>query len=484
MLPWLLAGAFLCAAWLTSMGIVRAPAGLSPAGFSVLFVTLTMAVLWVSEVLPVAATALVPLVLFPLLGIQPAAVVAKHYAASIIMLLLGGAMLAKGLERWGVPQTIAAWVQKWAQGSATRLFYGLVGVTALMSMWLSNTATTLVMVAVVSAAVQSAREREGADPAQVHRFAIAMYLGLAYAANIGGLGTPVGTAPNALLLGMLDEQGDNPFNFPLWMAAAAPVLVLMVAAVAVLLQKVLSPFDDDVLDRSPGTVRPVGLSTPGKRAALIFGLTAVLWLWRKDIDLGAVVVPGWTSLLGLEGIDDGTVAMMGVVAMFVVRAGPGRGGVLDWPTANQVPWGLFLLFGGGLAVAAGFGTTGLSVWLGEQVQGLAGWPVGLVVLIIALCMSLLTEVTSNTATTTLLLPVLLAAAKAIDLDPLMLMWPAAICASAAFILPISTPPNAIVAGAGDISMKEMARVGVWLNLIAVGLVTVVTMVWLPWVLGR
>jgi sodium-dependent dicarboxylate transporter 2/3/5 len=488
------------------LGLIDPPADLSREGLIVAGVMIVMATSWILEGLPLAATALLPMVLLPLLGAMAGKTVAKAYMSSIIMLLLGGFMLAKGLERWGVPERVAHLVSRWASGSPVRLLAGLMATTAFMSMWLSNTATTLIMVTVALAAATGAERSEQNAPDDVFRFKIALALGIAYAANVGGLMTPVGTAPNALLLSLSQKlmPEREPIPFFDWMVLSAPVVIVLVPTIFFLLHKVLLPFPKDLHLEDDDEVEVPRLGPGGRRALVIFGITALLWVWRKDINLGFATLPGWSGLLGLsKHVDDGVVAMLGCILMFAFPAGgpppPGEQRprlarsalglaawldytvreerVLSWEQARKIPWYLVLLFGGGLALADAFASSGLSAWLGDQLVWLKGAPPIVLVLVLCLGMSLLTEVTSNTATTTLVLPVMFAAAAPLGVDPLMLMWPATICASAAFILPISTPPNAIAAGAANIAPLQMARVGAVVNLIAVVLVSVVTMVW-------
>lgn len=487
------------------LGLIAPPEGLSPAGLAAAGVVVIMAASWILEGMPLAATALLPMVLFPLLGVAAGGTVAKAYMGSEIMLLMGGFFLARCLERWGVPERIARWVSRWASGSPVRLLFGLMGTTAFLSMWVSNTATTLIMVTVALAAVGRARAAPANDPHDVRRFSLALVLGIAYAANVGGMLTPVGTAPNVIFLGLHSKLAPEapPIPFVEWMILTAPVVIVLVPLIGVLLQKRLARFPPTLdIGRDESALAP--LAPGGRRALGIFAFTALLWVFRSDVDLGPITLPGWAGLLGLKSfVDDGVVAMIGAGLMFAFPAGssapagePRDGGplrrveravlqerVLTWETAATIPWYLLLLFGGGLALAEAFQSTGLSSWVGDQLVWLKGAPPWLIVLALCLGMSLLTEVTSNTATTTLVLPVLFAAAAPLDLPPLLLMWPATLCASAAFILPISTPPNAIAAGAADISPLEMARVGIGINLIAVVLITAATLLWMAPRLG-
>lgn len=500
---WLLAligGGGLAIALATRLSWISPPSGLSAEGWMVFGVMCVMAAAWILEAMPFAATALLPLVLLPLLGVAGAKSVAKSYANSTILLFMGGFFLAKGLERWQVPQVIARRVERLTSGSPTTLLFGISGITAVLSMWLSNTATALIMVTVAEAALQRARQVPENRPIDLERFRLALLLSVAYSANLGGMATPVGTAPNLLLLSLRKElePAAPAISFVEWMILTLPLVIVLVPLIAYLLARVLSPFSRDLRLGTADQEGTASLSPTGRRALLIFGVTVLLWVWRADLDLGFVTLPGWAGLLGLQKtVDDATVAVLGAICMFlwpvasadrpqknVAEASLGAARwlanerLLTWDVANQIPWYLLLLFGGGLALADAFSSTGLSAWLGQQLTGLQGAPTWLLVGILCLGMSLLTEVTSNTATTTLILPVLFAAAPALGVPPMLLMWPATLCASAAFILPVSTPPNAIVAGAGPIRPMEMAKVGIWCNLLAVLLVTLLTMFWL------
>ena len=469
----------------TRIGLVTPLPGLKPEGMMAAGSMVIMATLWLFEVIPLAATSLLPLALFPMLGIAGVKDVAATYGNSIIMLMMGGFFLAKGLERWNVPLVFASIVEKWADGSAVKLYYGLLLITCFFSMWLSNTATTLIMVTVATAAIASAQKSEQNRPEHVTRFGLALLLGIAYAANVGGLATPVGTAPNAIMIGLYDDLvDDNPLTFLNWMILAFPLVIILMVVISVMLQKVLYPFPNNLDLGGAGETHEEGersrLTSGGYRAITIFLLTAFLWVFRRDIDLGFLQVPGWSSALGMgKLVNDASVAMFGAICMFAMPSGEGKERVLEWKNAREIPWFLLLLFGGGLALASVFTSSGLSEWLAQQLIGLRGAQLWLLILVLAAGMSFLTEVTSNTATTTLLLPLLGAVAVSLELPYLYLMWPATMCASAAFILPISTPPNAIVAGVGNISMSQMARAGFWLNIIAVCLVTLFALLWLP-----
>jgi solute carrier family 13 (sodium-dependent dicarboxylate transporter), member 2/3/5 len=498
-------------------GWLLPPEGLSREGLVVGGVVVAMAALWLFEVLPIAATALLPMVLFPALGVQPAAAVANAYGNSTILLLLGSFMLARGVERWQVPNLLASRVTRWAAGSPTRLVAGLMFSTAVLSAWISNTAATLIMVTVGLAAVRRAEALEPARTAGVERFRVATLLGIAFSANIGGLLTPIGSPPNVIMLALYRElvPGAQPVSFLSWIVATAPIVVAGVALVFLLLTKVALRFPRD-LRIGEGDEGPApglaSLGPGGRRALAVFALTALGWVFRADVDLGVVRLPGWESLLGLRGlVDDATVAIGGLTLLFLLPAGsvddarravaeqaPApdeppwvvrvvrttfRKRLLTWDEAREIPWYLLLLFGGGLALASAFDATGLGAWLGGRLAGLEGAPPWLVVLAVSFAMSLVTEVTSNTASTAIFVPVLAAASPSLGVPALELMWPAALCASAAFLMPIGTPPNAIAAGAGNLSFAQMARAGLLVKLAVVPMIAAVMRWWMPLVVG-
>lgn len=510
----LVVGAGLWLAFGARFGWVTPPEGLSREGLTVAGVVVILSSLWLLETIPVAATALLPMVLFPVLGILPAAQVANAYGNSTILLLMGSFFLARGVERWGVPNLLAERVFQWAGGSAEKLIFGLMGATAFLSAWISNTAATLIMVTVGMVAVRKAEEAEPDRAAEVNRFRLALLLGIAFAANLGGMATPIGSPPNIVLLALYQELVPNasPVSFVLWMLVGIPMVLITVPLVAVFLTRVGLRFARDLnigKAEKEGVSSMAHLAPGGRRALGIFAFTALLWVFRSDVVFGGFTLPGWAGLLGLGSlVDDAAVAVFGATLMFLAPAGPFeappdaeakddvrrarvlhvidnafRHRVLGWDRASEIPWGLLVLFGGGLALAGAFETSGLSHWAAAQLGDLEGVPTWLVVAVVAFGMSMLTEVTSNTASTAVVLPVLAVASVSLGLPPLMLMWPAALAASAAFLMPIGTPPNAIAAGAGNISVAQMLRGGIGVKLIVVPVIAVAMYLWMPVVLG-
>ncbi|MFT7623110.1 MAG: sodium-dependent dicarboxylate transporter 2/3/5 [Myxococcota bacterium] len=453
-----------------------------PGAVKVAGVAFLMAAWWVTEAVPIPATSLLPLVLFPLLGIAPVKAVTGAYADRFILLLMGGFMIALALERWNLHRRIALSVILRVGTQPHRLVLGFMISGAVLSMWISNTATTLMMLPIALAVLQRMEERAPGDP-RLKPMGIGLLLGIAYACNVGGLGTPIGTPPNMIYLGQLASvvpENEVP-SFLDWSLMALPIVVVMLGVIWWILTKGVNRIDPDlpVGDKEGIQAELKGLgrmTTPEFRVMVVFGLTALLWVLRRKITIGSVSFPGWAGPLGLAGrVDDSTVAVGAAIIMFVIPAGGAtaraKERLLDWPTAVKIPWGLLLLFGGGLALAAGFKVTGLSSWIGHQLAGLASLPLWAMIGVAALSVTFLTEITSNTATTTILMPVLAAVCKEQGINPSDLMLPAALSASCAFMLPVATAPNAIVFGSGRVTMGDMLKNGLAINLAGVVVIT-------------
>jgi sodium-dependent dicarboxylate transporter 2/3/5 len=445
----------------------RLPEGLNPAACRTLGCAFLMAAWWIGSRLPLAVPALIPLALFPLFGIANSKQVAAPYADRFVLLLMCGFLLALAVEKWNLHRRIALTILVAVGRSPATLSLGVMGVTALMSMWISNTATTLMMLPIVLALAATAA-RVNDDPAANKRFALLLLLGLAWSASIGGMATPVGTPPNLIFAGVFEDQfPDLPqLGFGDWMRVAMPVSVTMLVLSWVLLNKVLLRLPDDYKlgerDGLRNDLKALGpWRTPELLVAVGFTITATCWVMRK----------AWFP----PEVHDSTIAAFMVIVFFLMPSGGEAGEsrrLLQWSDASRVPWGLLILFGGGIALSTGFKTSGLTPWMGMQMAPLAALPPWLMVVGICLAVTFLTEITSNTATTTLLLPVLAAMAKATGTDPMLLMVPATLAASCAFMLPVATAPNAIVVGTGQVDADEMARAGLLLNLFGVIPITV------------
>ena len=407
-------------------------------------ITVWCAVWWILEPLPIPITSLLPFVLLPVAGVLNHKEVASAYGHHLILLLLGGFILSTAMEKSGAHRRVALWIVRLVGGhSGPRVILGFMVSSAFLSMWISNTATTLMLLPVALAVIQE-RDEPG--------FAFALLVGLAWAASIGGMGTPVGTPPNVVFLGLYKESTGQEISFAQWMGLALPVVI------------VLLPIAWWWITRSLGKGSPLQLPSPGPwrppeaRVLIVFGLTALAWVTRSE------PFGGWTGLFGISGVGDSTVALAAVVLLFALPDGEGER-LLDWETANRIPWGLLILFGGGIALARGFKASGLSEALGHGLSGLSAWPMFAMLLALCLAVTFATEVTSNTATTTVLLPILAAAAVAASVDHRLFMIPATLSASCAFMLPVATAPNAIIFGTDQVPIRAMAKAGLVLNLI-------------------
>ena len=427
-----------------------AAASLSAAGYGsdtaiVGFIAVLCVLWWVFEPVPIPVTSLLPLALLPLLGVLTPAEVGQAYGSPLILLLLGGFLLSKAMEHSGAHRRIAlGMVRLFGASSGRRLVLGFMAASAVLSMWISNTATTLMLLPVVLAVLDASEHRK--------ELSAPLLLGVAYAASVGGLGTPIGTPPNLIFMQVYEQATGQTISFTQWMGWALPVVVLMVPAMAFVLTRNLR---GAIAVELPEVGR---WRTEERRVMLVFALTALAWITRGE------PFGGWSSWLGLPEANDASVALLAVVVMFLVPDGKGER-LLTWERASTIPWGVLLLFSGGICLARGFVNSGLSELMGQWLSGMTDIPVFALILIICLAVSLMTETTSNTASTTLLMPVLAAAALAAGIKPELIMVPAAMSASCAFMLPVATAPNSVVFGSGLITTARMAREGIWLNLL-------------------
>ncbi|MFP3992358.1 SLC13 family permease [Streptomyces sp. E11-3] len=440
---------------------------LSTDGKNVAAVATLMAVWWMTEAVPLPVTALMPLVLMPVLGIAPIADIAAPYANPIIFLFMGGFIIALAMQRWNLHTRFALSTVLLVGTSPVRMIGGFMLATALLSMWISNTATAVMMLPIGIAVLGLvAQLRDGRQDAN---FATALLLGIAYAASIGSLGTVIGTPPNAFLQGYLKAEHGIDITFFEWMLFGVPLAaVFLVIAWLVLTRLVFRPGITEIeggrelIEQRRRELGPMGR---GQWTVLaVFATTAVLWV------LVGVLSPyvTWVD----DHASDAGVAMLAALALFTlpVTADGGRR-VLEWEDTRDVPWGILLLFGGGLALSRQFGESGLGTWIGDQVGGLDTLPVLVLVIVIVAVILLLTELTSNTATTATFVPVMAAVAVGLDQDVLLFALPVALAATCAFMLPVATPPNAVVFSSRQVTVGQMIRGGIWLNAIGVVLVT-------------
>lgn len=444
--------------------------GLTAEGRATAAVGALMAVWWLTEAVPLSATALVPIALLPLVGARSIGEVTAPYADPVIFLFMGGFILGLGMQRWGLHRRIALVTIALVGTQPRRLIAGFMVATAVMSMWVSNTATVAMMVPVGIGVVHLVFARLGlpggpdhpSAPAPAANFATALMLGIAYAASIGGVGTLIGTPPNAILKGYVERTYGQQIGFAAWLAVGLPLVAIFLPLAWLYLTRWAFPVR---LERIPGghdmirdELRSLGPMSRGEWAVfLVFILTASMWVLRPQI----------IAATGLSGLTDEGIAVSAAGALFVIPVNPReRRFAMDWETASQLPWGILILFGGGLSLAGAIQANGVDGFIGRGFETMSGVHPFVIVLAVAVGVIFLTEITSNTAVTNTLLPVLggAGAAAALGVDAALLLIPAAVAASYAFMLPVATPPNAIVFGSGYVRLAQMARAGFWLNL--------------------
>lgn len=441
------------------------PEGMTPQGLGVAATTVLMAVWWITEAIPIPATALLPILLFPVLGVADAGVVTRAYGHHLIYLFLGGFLIAVTMEKWNLHHRIALHTIRIIGITPNRIVLGFMLATAFLSMWISNTAATMMMVTIAMAVLHEVAHEIEHEPGKL-QFGTALMLGIGYAATIGGIATLIGTPPNAIFAGVVEKTYGYSISFVEWMSFGLPLSAVMLVVTWFYLTRIVFRSE---LDHLPGgqefiqrqIARLGAMSREEKYVAAVFCTVALLWILR-----------GVFKPAGLEMVKDSTIAIAGALALFIIPVNLAkREFLLDWRTAVTIPWDIIVLFGGGFALAQGFNDSGLTLWLARQLSVLQGVDILLIIAVVVLLVIFLTEVTSNTATASLLLPVMGALAVAIDVHPLGLMVAAVLAASFAFMLPVATPPNAIVFSSRYVTIPQMVRAGIWLNLIGALLIT-------------
>ena len=465
--------------------VLPTPGGLSAEGMRTAAVAVLMATWWMTEAIPIPATALLPLPLFPILGVLDMAGTAAPYANELIFLFLGGFLIAVAMERWGLHRRIALTIITAIGTSPGRLVLGFMVATAFLSMWISNTATTTMMLPIGVAVGTLLRPRDLAEDAP-YNFGVALMLGTAYAASIGGVATLIGTPPNAVLAGAANEMLGIDIGFVQWMVVGLPLTLVLLPICWLVLVRFLYP--PGALVGDAGAILEseragLGRLNRGERVVgVIFTLTALAWLLRSEKVMGGFTLPGINSFA--PSVRDSTIAMAAGVLLFIIPVNWRKGEfTLDWPTARRLPWGVLILFGGGLSLARAMDQSGLAAWIGGGVSGLGFLPAVLIFGGVAALFVFLTELTSNLATATMAMPVMAGVAAGLGIAPIALMATAAMAASMAFMLPVATPPNAIVFGSGYLTIPQMARAGIVMNVIAIVVVTVVATLAVPAVLA-
>jgi sodium-dependent dicarboxylate transporter 2/3/5 len=458
----------------------------TPAGRATLAMMVWMATWWMTEAVEIEVTSLLPIVAFPLFGILSVGKTTANYGADVIYLFLGGFVLALAIQRWGLDRRIAFQTLKWVGTKPTAIVAGVMGATAVVSMWVSNTATAAMMVPIALSIVDlSLRRRTGRslaehggipqDDADDRNFALSLLLGVAYAASIGGLGTIIGSPPNGIFVRFFEQTYGVEISFARWMLIGVPAMLLFLPLAWLLNTRLLFPTRIAEIEGGRAWVAEelgkLGPLNRGEKSTLaVFAVTVFFWVFRPllaDVAIGGVKP--------FANLSDAVIAVAAAIALFIVPVDRAKGiFVSDWGTAVKLPWGVLILFGGGLALAAATEANGVAQFIGSLAQGFSGWPLLAVVVAVIALMVFMSELTSNTAQVATMLPILAALAPVLGVPPALLLLPATIAASCAFMMPVGTPPNAIVFGTGLVHMPQMIKAGLWLNLSGIALITALT----------
>ena len=454
--------------------VLPQPADMPANSMQVAAVAVLMATYWMSEAIPIPATALMPIVLFPILGVMDTSKVTLAYGNHLIFLFMGGFLIAVTIEKWHLHKRIALRTILLVGVSSNQIILGFMLATAFLSAWISNTATAMMMVTIGLAVIKQAQSHSTNVQKNNSSFASALMLGIAYSASIGGIATLIGTPPNAILAGVIESSYGYTIGFAQWMSFGVPLSLIMLGLCWLYLTRFAFQSEFDELPGGKQSIRrqldELGpMSSAEIKVLVVFIMVAAGWLIRGLLDIQA-----------LASVKDSSIAIAGALLLFIIPADFKKGEyLLDWHTAKNIPWDIMILFGGGFALAGGFASSGLTEWIASQLIALQGMNLIVIVLMIVLLVIFLTEITSNTATASLLLPVMGAFALAIQVHPLNLMVAVALAASFAFMLPVATPPNAIVFSSRQVSIPQMARAGLWLNIIGSVLITLFVIFYLP-----
>lgn len=443
-----------------------------------------MAVWWMTEAIPLAATSLLPVVLFPLTGVLEGEVIASSYFNSVIFLFLGGFLLALAMEEWELHKRIALKIINLFGGSPPSIVIGFMIATAFLSMWISNTATALMMLPIGLAIIRKMENQFGEKTTK--NFSITLMLSIAYACSLGGISTLIGTPPNLAftrIYQIIFPEAPQ-ISFGSWMILAVPISVIMLIFTSFLLTKVFYKFDKNLrIDSSfirQEYAKLGKITFEEKTVAIVFSLTALLWIFRADLNFGFMVIPGWQNILSFpEYINDGTVAIGMSLLLFFIPSKKEKRTLLNVKVFAKIPWGIIILFGGGFALAEGFTKSGLSEFIGKNFYNLDYLSPLLIALISAFIINFLTELTSNTATAQMILPIMASVSVAIGIHPLLLMITATLSSSMAFMLPVATPPNTIIFASEKVKISNMVKAGFAVNIMGVILVTIIV-----WFLGN
>ena len=449
------------------------PAGMSDSAFSMLGITLWMAIWWVTEAIPIGVTALLPIILFPLTGAVELSTTTASYGHKYIFLYMGGFMLAIAIEKWNLHKRIALHVIRLIGTNVSKIILGFMVATAFLSMWISNTATSVMMLPIGMSIVAQLRDNPATVEDENLIFGKALMLGIAYSASIGGIATLIGTPPNLVFAGYVEEVYGIEITFWQWAKWGLPIAIPLLFIAWMYLTRFAFKFKQKEFPGGRNEInqllKQLGPIKKEEKIVLgIFILTAFAWIGRSFI-----LQPF------LPAIDDTIIAMCAGILLFTIPGSDKKEPLITWEDAVKLPWGIILLFGGGMALASGFESTGLAAWLGNQMTLLQGLALILLVVVIITSVNFITEVTSNLATTAMLLPILAPIAVGLNINPYILMVATTVAASCAFMLPVATPPNAVVFGSGYLRISDMAKSGIWMNIFSIVFLTLMVYYILP-----
>ena len=456
-----------------AMQFFSPPAGMSESAYSLLSITLWMALWWVTESVPIAITALLPIILFPMTGAVDLQTTTASYGHKYIFLYMGGFMLAIAIEKWNLHKRIALNIIKIIGTNISKIILGFMVATAFLSMWISNTATAVMMLPIAMSIVAQLQDNPNTEKNENLIFGKALMLSIAYSASIGGMATLIGTPPNLVFAGYVEETYGIEITFLQWLKFGVPIAIPLLVIAWLYLTKFAFKFKQKEFPGGKEEInRLLVLIGPMKReeklVSAIFVLTAFCWITRSFI-----------LQEFFPFIDDTIIAMTAGILLFVVPASDFKKRLITWEDAVKLPWGIILLFGGGMALAAGFQITGLASWLGAQMSIFQGLSLLVLVFVVITLVNFFTEFTSNLATTAMLLPILAPIAISLNINPYMLMVACTIAASCAFMMPVATPPNAVVFGSGYLRIPDMIKSGIWMNIISILFLTLMVYYFLP-----
>ena len=449
------------------------PEGLTLQANAIIASTVWMAIWWITEAIPISVTALLPIILFPLTGGLELSETTASYGHKYVFLYLGGFIIAIAMQKWNLHKRIALNIISFIGTNVIKIILGFMVATAFLSMWISNTATAVMMLPIAMAIVDQLKDNPDTIENENKIFGKALMLGIAYSASIGGISTLIGTPPNLILAGVVEETFGYEITFSTWFKFGFPISLILLFLCWKYLTGIAFKFEQKSF---PGGIKEIKkqlqkigkISYEEKLVALIFTLTAIAWVTR---DILKLIIPV---------IDDTIIVMISALIIFLLPTNDKKRRLINWEEASKLPWGILLLFGGGMALASGFKESGLALWIGTQMTLLDGINLFLLLFVLIASVNFLTEITSNLATTAMLLPILYPMAMTIDVHPFILMVSAAVAASCAFMLPVATPPNAVVFGSGYLRIPDMVRVGIWMNVLSIILLSVFVYYILPY----